>query len=70
MKNKKVFINRPFFCSEFQSVRRIVEIVHSAMASNQRPRPELLEEINHFITDGRKTGRKSVVASGGLIHNR
>ena len=30
MKNKKVFINSPFFCSEFQSVSRIVKIVHSA----------------------------------------
>ena len=30
MKNKKSFINSPFFCSEFQSVSRIVKIVHSA----------------------------------------
>ena len=30
MKNKKHFINSPFFCSEFQSVSRIVKIVHSA----------------------------------------
>ena len=29
MKNKS-FINSPFFCSEFQSVSRIVKIVHSA----------------------------------------
>ena len=29
MKNKKSFINSPFFCSEFQSVNRIVKIVHS-----------------------------------------
>ena len=28
---KKRFINRLFFCSEFQSVSRIVNIVHSAM---------------------------------------
>ena len=25
---QKSFINRPFFCSEFQSVSRIVKIVH------------------------------------------
>ena len=31
MKNKKSFINSPFFCSEFQSVSRIVKIVHSVM---------------------------------------
>ena len=30
MKNKKSFINSPFFCSEFQSVSRIVKIIHSA----------------------------------------
>ena len=30
MKNKNFFINRPFFCAEFQSVNRIVKIVHSA----------------------------------------
>ena len=30
MKNKKVFIDSPFFCSEFQSVGRIVKIVQSA----------------------------------------
>ena len=30
MKNKKSFINSNFFCSEFQSVSRIVKIVHSA----------------------------------------
>ena len=29
MKNKTSFINSPFFCSEFQSVIRIVKIVHS-----------------------------------------
>ena len=29
MKNKKSFINSPFFCSEFQSVSRIMKIVHS-----------------------------------------
>ena len=28
-KNKKSFINNPFFCSEFESVSRIVKIVHS-----------------------------------------
>ena len=31
MKNKKSFINSPFFCSEFQNVSRIVKIVHSVM---------------------------------------
>ena len=30
MKNKKSFINSLFFCSKFQSVSRIVKIVHSA----------------------------------------
>ena len=30
MKNKKVFVESPFFCSEFQSASRIVKIVHSA----------------------------------------
>ena len=30
MKIKKVFVYIPFFCSEFQSVSRIVKIVHSA----------------------------------------
>ena len=30
MKNKKVFINNPFLCSEFQNVSRIVKIAHSA----------------------------------------
>ena len=30
MKNKKSFINSLFFCSEFQSVSRIVKIVHSS----------------------------------------
>ena len=29
MKTKKSFIDSPFFCSEFQSVSRIVKIVHS-----------------------------------------
>ena len=33
MKNKKRFINSAFFCSEFQSVSRIVKIVHSALRS-------------------------------------
>ena len=28
---KKSFINSPFFCSEFQSVSRIVKIIHSAL---------------------------------------
>ena len=28
---QKRFINSPFFCTEFQSVNRIVKIVHSAM---------------------------------------
>ena len=28
---QKSFINSPFFCSEFQSVSRIVKIVHSAL---------------------------------------
>ena len=28
---KKSFINRPFFCSEFQSVGRIVKFVHSVL---------------------------------------
>ena len=32
MKNKKSFINSLFFCSEFQSVSRIVKIIHSAMS--------------------------------------
>ena len=31
MKNKKSFINSPFFCSEFQSASRIVKIVHSGL---------------------------------------
>ena len=31
MKNKKRFINSPFFCSEFQTVSRTVKIVHSAV---------------------------------------
>ena len=30
-KQKKGFINSPFFCSEFQSVSRILKIVHSAL---------------------------------------
>ena len=28
---KQSFINSPFFCSEFQSVGRIVKIVHSGV---------------------------------------
>ena len=32
MKNKKSLINNTFFCSEFQSVSRIVKIVHSVSA--------------------------------------
>ena len=28
---QKSFINSPFFCSEFQSVNRIVKIVHSGL---------------------------------------
>ena len=31
---QKSFINSPFFCSEFQSVSRIMKIVHSALASD------------------------------------
>ena len=31
LENKNSFINGPFFCSEFQSVNRIVKIVHSAI---------------------------------------
>ena len=31
MKNTKSFINSQFFCSEFQSVSRIMKIVHSAL---------------------------------------
>ena len=30
MRNKKGFFNSPFFCSEFQSVSRIVKNVHCA----------------------------------------
>ena len=35
MKNKKTFINCPFFCSEFQSISRIVKIVHSAQQTSR-----------------------------------
>ena len=35
---QKSFINCPFFCSEFQSVSRIVKIVHSAIGSNWQSR--------------------------------
>ena len=31
---QKSFINSPFFCSEFQSVSRIVIIVHSVIEFN------------------------------------
>ena len=31
---QKSFINSPFFCSEFQSVSRIVKIVHSAKGAD------------------------------------
>ena len=31
---EKSFINSPFFCSEFQSVSRIVKIVYSALGRN------------------------------------
>ena len=31
MKNKKSFSNSLFFCLEFQSVSRIVKVVHSAI---------------------------------------
>ena len=31
---QKSFINSHFFCSEFQSVSRIVKIVHSAISDN------------------------------------
>ena len=31
---QKSFINSPFFCSEFQSVSRIVKIIHSATTVN------------------------------------
>ena len=33
---QKSFINTPFFCSEFQSVSRIVKIVHSALPTPQK----------------------------------
>ena len=33
---QKSFINSPFFCSEFQSVSRIVKIVHSAYGLPQK----------------------------------
>ena len=33
-KQKKSFINSPFFCFEFQSVSRIMKIVHSALSMN------------------------------------
>ena len=36
---QKSFINRPFFCSEFQTVSRIVKIVHSAKAQAGPPPP-------------------------------
>ena len=38
---QKSFINSPFFCSEFQSVSRIVKIVHSAK--------EPAEELKRFF---------------------
>ena len=33
-KKQKSFINSPFFCSKFQSVSRIVKIVHSATSTS------------------------------------
>ena len=44
MKNKKSFINSPFFCSEFQSVSRIVKIIHSGAAGGLRVLP-----LSHFL---------------------
>ena len=38
---QKSFINRPFFCSEFQSVTRIVKIVHCAYGPTIFASPEV-----------------------------
>ena len=39
MKNKKVLLIAPIFCSEFQSVSRIVKIAHSVMVAGLRKVP-------------------------------
>ena len=46
MDEKKSFINSPFFCSEFQSVSRIVKIIHSVVGEKYLV---LLEEYSEFI---------------------
>ena len=51
MKNKKVFVYIPFFCSEFQSVSRIVKIVHSDVVHNliQQFRYSTDPYLDHFF---------------------
>ena len=50
---QKSFINSNFFCSEFQSVSRIMKIVHSANAGKygQRPNPPALLTDDWKVTD-------------------
>ena len=47
----KSFINRPFFCSEFQNVNRIVKIVHSAnsYARNEMDWTQIDKSISSFL---------------------
>ena len=45
MEKQKRFINSPFFSSEFQSVSRIVKIVHSANGENKEIRGEFFNIV-------------------------
>ena len=48
MKKQKSFINSLFFCSEFQSVSRIVKFIHSAPEANETKNWPHLEAVAAF----------------------
>ena len=53
---QKRFINSPFFCSEFQSVSRIVKIVHSAhyaqlLTTNAKSMPDRIPVLKTKVID-------------------
>ena len=48
MKNKKVLLIAPSFCSEFQSVSRIMKIVHSDIRVKTK-QPVLLDRVQPYL---------------------
>ena len=66
MKNKKSFINNMFFCSEFQSVSRIVKTVHSGIVGQNGLRRVSCERwIPHHLMVPFYT----LIAAAAVVHN-